>query len=618
MPIAQFYAIKDNRYKVVTGQIDGTNPLIPGIIDRIFVCTTSGGVFTLNYLYYDNGIAWVEIVPFTELFINVTLDLLGGTVEFTGNRFYGWNTGTVSWALLNSDVTNGGDVVGPNSSTDNAVSRFDGTTGKLVQDSNVIINDSGDIETTGTITSGLINTRDVSIDGSTLDSHISDGIIHYVQTGIDHTVISNIGTNSHVAIDSHIANISGNPHNVTKANIGLSNVTDNAQLKRSSGDFGVFTLKLLPISGDVILIEDSEDSSNKKYITLGSISHTILSDIGSNTHTQIDTHISDGTLHYLESSIDHTAILNIGSNSHTQIDTHIGTSNIHFLESSISHLNIQDIGTNSHSSIDAHISDSTIHYVQTAINHVNLLNKGTNTHAQIDSHISNTTNPHSVTKTQVGLSNVTNDSQLKRSANDFLSFSNKASPVSGDVILIEDSEDSNNKKYTTLASIGGSGDVVGPASSVNQRLCTFNGTTGKLIQDGTTITAYSGSLDLNNNNVRDVKTLVFNDVGSRNPSGGTITCDFDNYQNIIANLQDNSSLNIQLNTPIGPSNFVLVLKQGSTTPTTSITWITEGTHGLYGDLTFGTSVNDRTFIGLFYDGTDWYGQSSAMPQILAS
>lgn len=40
--------------------------------------------------------------------------------------------------------------------------------------------------------------------------------------------------------------------------------------------------------------------------------------------------------------------------------------------------------------------------------HTLLSNIGTNTHAQIDSHIANTSNPHSVTKTQVGLSNVVN------------------------------------------------------------------------------------------------------------------------------------------------------------------------------------------------------------------
>ena len=36
----------------------------------------------------------------------------------------------------------GGDVVGPSSSTDNAIPRYDGTTGKLIQDSGVLIDDT--------------------------------------------------------------------------------------------------------------------------------------------------------------------------------------------------------------------------------------------------------------------------------------------------------------------------------------------------------------------------------------------------------------------------------------------------------------------------------------------
>jgi len=35
-----------------------------------------------------------------------------------------------------------GDVVGPASSTDNAVVRYDGTTGKLIQNSNAILSDA--------------------------------------------------------------------------------------------------------------------------------------------------------------------------------------------------------------------------------------------------------------------------------------------------------------------------------------------------------------------------------------------------------------------------------------------------------------------------------------------
>jgi len=46
------------------------------------------------------------------------------------------------------------------------------------------------------------------------------------------------------------------------------------------------------------------------------------------------------------------------------------------------------------------------------IDHTNLLNKGTYTHPEIDSHIDNTSNPHNITKTQIGLSNVDNIQQI--------------------------------------------------------------------------------------------------------------------------------------------------------------------------------------------------------------
>ncbi|MBT7039226.1 MAG: DUF2793 domain-containing protein, partial [Bacteroidetes bacterium] len=53
----------------------------------------------------------------------------------------------------------------------------------------------------------------------------------WVATGtlIDHTTIQNIGSNTHALIDSHIANNTTNPHAVTKTNVGLGNVTDDAQ-----------------------------------------------------------------------------------------------------------------------------------------------------------------------------------------------------------------------------------------------------------------------------------------------------------------------------------------------------------------------------------------------------
>jgi len=59
------------------------------------------------------------------------------------------NNGSLSWELKS---VGSGDVVGPGSSTDNAVARFDLATGKLIQNSAVTIDDSGNISGINNIT----------------------------------------------------------------------------------------------------------------------------------------------------------------------------------------------------------------------------------------------------------------------------------------------------------------------------------------------------------------------------------------------------------------------------------------------------------------------------------
>lgn len=59
-------------------------------------------------------------------------------------------------------------VTGPSSATDNAVARFDATTGKLLQNSLVTIDDAGNLALPSSRT---LDGRDVSADGTTLDGH---------------------------------------------------------------------------------------------------------------------------------------------------------------------------------------------------------------------------------------------------------------------------------------------------------------------------------------------------------------------------------------------------------------------------------------------------------------
>ena len=50
-----------------------------------------------------------------------------------------------NFTITNTSPSAGGDVAGPASSTNNAITRFDGTTGKLIQDSTVTLDDNGNV-----------------------------------------------------------------------------------------------------------------------------------------------------------------------------------------------------------------------------------------------------------------------------------------------------------------------------------------------------------------------------------------------------------------------------------------------------------------------------------------
>lgn len=72
------------------------------------------------------------------------------------------------------------------------------------------------------------------------------------------------------------------------------------------------------------------------------------------------------------------------------------------------------------------------------------------TQPDLDNHTTNFSNPHGVTKTQVGLGNVTNDAQLKRAAGDIDSFNYKGGVSTtlsdeDDLVLLEDSTNSFSK-----------------------------------------------------------------------------------------------------------------------------------------------------------------------------
>jgi len=196
-------------------------------------------------------------------------------------------------------------------------------------------------------------------------THTGDSTIHFIEGSIDHTIITNIGTNSHAAIDTHIA--SANIHYQQSAiSIPASQVSDfDTEVANNSavaantakttnqthtGDVTgatALTLQSVAITGqgevtaatdDYILISDTSDSASLKKSLISSLpgggsgitSFDVAGDTGSFTITSGNTLSIVGvdgistiagspdtvTISAVEAEIDHDSLLNFASNEH--------------------------------------------------------------------------------------------------------------------------------------------------------------------------------------------------------------------------------------------------------------------------------------------------------------
>lgn len=92
--------------------------------------------FNRNQIYYRNDQRWLPLIGEDQLQAgnNITLTKINGNV-------------TISAVIPPTLVS------GPGVSTDNAVARFDGTTGKIIQNSTAILDDAGNLSLQGSLTS---------------------------------------------------------------------------------------------------------------------------------------------------------------------------------------------------------------------------------------------------------------------------------------------------------------------------------------------------------------------------------------------------------------------------------------------------------------------------------
>jgi len=125
---------------------------------------------------------------------------------------------------------------------------------------------------------------------------------------------------------------------------------------------------------DALFSDDGGDHWELRPVII--TSHLDLADIGSNTHVQIDAHISST------------------SNPHSVTKAQVGLSDVPNVDTTDA--------SNLTSGVldDARVQESNVTQHEGAIEHQNISGAGTNDHAAIDSHIADTNNPHQVTFSQ--------------------------------------------------------------------------------------------------------------------------------------------------------------------------------------------------------------------------
>ena len=177
---------------------------------------------------------------------------------------------------------------------------------------------SGDLNVGGNdITNvGTVDGRDLSIDGSKLDGIESGATIDQIASEVPFTpngditainvqsAIVEVRDDTDTKLSSKVStSITVNGYalssNVTlsKSDLSLGNVTNDAQLKRSANDFNTFTEKTSISTTDVILIEDSGALGVKKYVQLENLkkqSITFSASRNSNVNSDIDLRYGDG------------------------------------------------------------------------------------------------------------------------------------------------------------------------------------------------------------------------------------------------------------------------------------------------------------------------------------
>ena len=268
---------------------------------------------------------------------------------------------------------------------------------------------------------------------------------HNLTTDIDHDALTNFVAQEHIrwdqtgAEDVHadrVAEASVTQHqaalSITESQISdLDHDDTDAIHDNVTGEINAVTGKTTPVSADLFLIEDSAASNAKKKLTFGnlqsalSITESQISDLDHYATADFDTDFAASDLADLGTK-SHTSLTDVGSNTHSQIDTHLALTSEH----------LDWTGDQGASNIHANnITEGSVTQHQAAL---------------------------SITESQISDLDHTDTVAIHDNvANEISAIAEKGTPVSADVLVIEDSAASYVKKKVQVGNLptGGGGEA---------------------------------------------------------------------------------------------------------------------------------------------------------------